>query len=61
VQNAILLLETFPSRDNVDIGLKLFDYLILPILRYGCEVWAPFTNLTDSMIPSEERYARPFI
>ena len=28
----------------IDIALKLFDSLIVPILLYGCEIWGPFED-----------------
>ena len=29
----------------IDLQLELFDYLIMPILLYGCEIWG-FENIT---------------
>jgi hypothetical protein len=46
------LKQYYNLRDNVNIGLKLFDSLILPILRLDMGVKSGhLTNLTDSMIP----------
>ena len=41
----------------VDIQLELFDYLVLPILIYGCEIWG-YENiaLLDKLHPKFLRY-----
>jgi hypothetical protein len=39
---ALFKLKQHNLRDNVVTAFKLFNALILPILRYGCEVWAAF-------------------
>lgn len=51
---ALFKLKQKDIRNNVLTALKLFDTLILPIIRYGSEVWGPFyikrlneTNLLD--------------
>ena len=35
-------LKQFNFRNNIKISLMLFNSLILPILKYCCEVWGPF-------------------
>ena len=32
---------------NTKTKLKLFDYLITPILLYGSEIWGPYINQTS--------------
>lgn len=39
---ALFKLKTINVRDNVSVAYRLFDSLILPILRYCSEVWCPF-------------------
>ena len=41
-KKALFKLKQHNLRDNVQVGIKLFNALISPILRYGSEVWAPF-------------------
>ena len=41
-QKALFKLIQKDTRNNVLTALKLFDSLILPIIRYGSEVWGPF-------------------
>jgi exonuclease III len=39
---ALFKLKQLDVRDNITTALKLFHSLIVPILRYGCEIWSPF-------------------
>ena len=39
---AVFKLRQHNLRDNVLTSIKLFKALVSPIIRYGCEVWAPF-------------------
>ena len=39
---AFFALKQYDIRNNVKVALKLFQTLVLPIARYGCEVWCPF-------------------
>jgi hypothetical protein len=47
---SFFLLRQLNIRENVKLTLKLFNSLVLPILHYGCEVWAPFMfkNLNEN-------------
>jgi len=47
---AFYRLRQLDTRDNVNLTLKLFDTLILPICMYGSEVWGPeiFMKLNDN-------------
>ena len=51
----------FSLRKLVDLNglstravLKLFNALIVPVLSYGCQVWLPFTKLTQELIKHPE-------
>ena len=35
------MLKQYDIRNNIKLDKKLFEILVMPILRYGCEVWAP--------------------
>lgn len=39
---ALFKLKSINVRDNISVAYRLFYSLILPILRYGSEVWCPF-------------------
>jgi len=39
---AFFALKQYDIRNNVKVALKLFQTLVLPIAKYGCEVWCPF-------------------
>ena len=39
---AFFSLKQFDIRNNIKVALKLFQTLVMPIIRYGCEVWSPF-------------------
>jgi hypothetical protein len=39
---AVFKLRQHNIRDNISTSLKLFNALVLPIIRYCCEVWSPF-------------------
>jgi hypothetical protein len=41
-QKALFKLKQKDVRNNVLTALKLFDTLVMPIIRYGAEVWSPF-------------------
>ena len=41
-RKALFKLKQYNLKDDVKTAFKLFNALILPILRYGSEVWAPF-------------------
>ncbi len=47
---ALFKLKQKDIRDNVYTGLKLFDTLIMPIIRYCAEVWSPYyiKNLNEN-------------
>jgi hypothetical protein len=51
---AFFLLRKHNIRENVKLTLKLFNSLVLPILYYGSEVWAPylFKNLKETNFQS---------
>ncbi|MCG8429717.1 MAG: reverse transcriptase family protein [Candidatus Omnitrophica bacterium] len=51
-KKALFKLKQFDLRDSINTAFKLFNSLILPILRYGSEVWAPFqfNGLNDKNI-----------
>ena len=56
-------LKQFNFRNNIKISLMLFNSLILPILKYFCEVWGPFlfsklkpqtfNTICDNIIPEK--------
>ena len=39
---ALFKISKYDIRDNVMVAFKLFNSLVLPIIHYACEVWAPF-------------------
>ena len=39
-----LLSKVYKLRLPVDISLEMFNYLVLPVLLYGCEVWG-YSNI----------------
>ena len=41
-RRALFKLKQFDVRSNVALSLKLFDSLVMPVMRYGSEVWAAF-------------------
>ncbi len=47
---AMFALKQYETGGNILVSLKLFDSLVLPVLRYCSEIWSPFTikNLNDS-------------
>ena len=43
-------IESWETSIPIELQLKLFDTLILPILTYGCEVWGyETTNLLEKL------------
>jgi len=35
-------IRQFDTRQHLSLTIKLFNNLVVPILRYGCEVWTPY-------------------
>ena len=64
---AYFALKTMIDMDGLSVNaiLKLFDALILPIISYGCQVWAPFTKivkeLCNSLNPLAEHETQRFL
>jgi len=51
---ALHCMKQLDIRNNIKLAFKLFNTLVVPILKYGCEAWAPFylknlnsTNLAE--------------
>ena len=40
---------------GVDLRLRLFDALVLPIVYFGCEVWGPRTAGTKQAVDDVEQ------
>ena len=49
-RRALFKLKQYDVRSNVALSLKLFDSLVMPVIRYGSEVWSIFATkgLNDS-------------